>query len=108
MAVQVEPGESYRIDFIGTLEGYDSRREPVLDKDGKALSVTNRYSQDVGRVLASHRGPSARYKLTGKEYYVRAVITSDQPPENPALEDQRKQAWTQPVGWEKRISKAEG
>lgn len=100
-----EPDESYTIEFIGTLEGYDSRREPVLSDDGKPLPVTYRYSDDIGRVLASSHGPSARYKLTGKEYYVRAVVTSNKPPLNPSFEEQHKQAWTQPVGWEKWVEK---
>ncbi len=99
--VQPDEGETYTIDFIGTLKGYDSRREPVLDEDGKPLAVTYRYSDEVGRVLSTARGPSARYKLNGKEFYVRAVVTSSQAPVNPALEHQHKQAWTQPVGWEK-------
>jgi hypothetical protein len=107
LEVQVEPesDETYTIEFIGTLEAYDSRREPVLDTEDKPLGVTYRYSDDVGRVLKTARGPSAHYKLTGKEYYVRAVITSNRPPVNPALEHQHKQAWTQPVGWEKWIGK---
>jgi hypothetical protein len=35
------------------------------------------------------------------EVYIRAVVTSDQPPADPVFDDQRQQAWTQPVGWEK-------
>ena len=103
LEVQIEPedGESYTIDFLGTQVGYDSRREPVLDKEGQPLGVTYRYSNDVGRVLATSRGTSGRYKLTGQEYYVRAVVTSSKPPDNPAFEHQHKQAWTQPVGWDK-------
>lgn len=109
LEVQVLPdaGESYTIEFIGTLVGYDSRREAVLNDDGKPLPVTLRYSDDIGRVLTSSHGPSARYKLTGKEYYVRAVVTSNKPPLNPAFEDQHKQAWTQPVGWEKWVEKGQ-
>ena len=42
--------------------------------------------------------------LTGEELYVRAVVTSDRPPENPSFPDQKAQAWTQPVGWEGRIA----
>ena len=37
------------------------------------------------------------YRLTGEELYVRAVVTSDQPPENPSFPNQKAQAWTQPV-----------
>jgi hypothetical protein len=103
--IRPEENETYTIDFIGTLEDYDSRREPVLDKEGQPLGVTYRYSDDVGRVLSTHSGIAARYQLTGKEYYVRAVITSSAPPANPALEGQRKQAWTQPVGWEKWVAR---
>jgi hypothetical protein len=102
--VQPVPGESYTIQFIGTLEGYDATREPVKDDKGNPLPVTYRYSPEVGQVLATVHGVKARYQLTGKELYVRAVISSDKPPVNPAVENQVKQAWTQPVGWEKRVT----
>jgi hypothetical protein len=71
----------------------------VLDEHGKPLDVTRRYSDDVGRVLATVEGTTARYTLAGDELYVRAVVTSSEPPDNPSFPDQRRQAWTQPVGW---------
>ncbi|WP_406693896.1 hypothetical protein V5E97_22930 [Singulisphaera sp. Ch08] len=106
LELEIEPdGDAqYTTQFVGTLEGYDSARKPVTDKAGKALQVTQRYSDDVGRVLATVKGTKARYELTGKELYVRAVVTSTKPPENPAFAKQLQQAWTQPVGWEKRIA----
>jgi hypothetical protein len=39
--------------------------------------------------------------MKGNELYVRATITSDQPPVDPSFENQLQQAWTQPVGWQK-------
>ena len=66
--------------------------------------MTQRYSDDVGKVLATVEGTKATYRLTGEELYVRAVVTSDQPPENPSFPDQKAQAWTQPVGWEEKVS----
>ena len=62
-------------------------------------------SGDVGAVLASARGTRAAYKLTGRELYVRATITSTRAADNPAFEGQLKQAWTQPVGWEGRVGR---
>ncbi len=105
LKVQAEPGASYTTQFIGTLTGYDRARKPVQDKDGKPLPVTQRYSDDVGKVLATVEGPTARYQLTGEELYVRAVVISSQPPENPVYPDQHAQAWTQPVGWEKVLAR---
>jgi hypothetical protein len=54
--------------------------------------------------MATVEGTEPRYKLNGKELYVRAVVTSSEPPENPSFPDQRAQAWTQPVGWEAWIA----
>ena len=65
--------------------------------------MTRTYSADVGKVLAKVEGPSASYQLTGKELYVRAVVTSTKKHWNPSFEDQTEQAWAQPVGWEKRV-----
>jgi hypothetical protein len=100
LAIEAAPDETYSTQFIGTLKSYDARREPVLDKEGNPLPVTQSYSDDVGRVLATANGPRASYKLTGDELYVRAVVYSNKPPVNPAFKNQVKQAWTQPVGWE--------
>lgn len=106
LELEVEPqGDArYKIQFIGTLKGYDPARKPVEGKDGKPLPVTQRYSDDVGKVLATVEGTKARYELTGEELYVRAVVTSSLPPENPSFHDQKAQAWTQPVGWEKWLA----
>lgn len=57
----------------------------------------------VGIELARVEGLTATYKLTGKELYVRARITSDKEPVNPSMKDQKKQAWTQPIGWKNRL-----
>jgi hypothetical protein len=106
LTLEVEPqGDArYTTRFIGTLKGYDPARKPVTDKDGKPLALTQRYSDDVGKVLATVEGAKATYRLTGEELYVRAVVTSDKPPENPSFPDQKAQAWTQPVGWRKWVS----
>lgn len=100
LEIAPEDGATYTTQFIGTLQGYDPSRKPVVGKDGAPLPVTQRYSADVGKVLAVVEGTTARYSLTGKELYVRAVVTSSQAPENPSFAGQRRQAWTQPVGWE--------
>ncbi len=106
LGLQIEPqGQAkYVTQFIGTRANYDKKRQPVTDKDGKRLPVTERYSDDVGRVLATVEGPVASYQLKGDELYVRAVITSSDAPENPSFEGQKAQAWTQPVGWEKWLA----
>src|SRR5262249_9637355 len=106
LELAIEPERTARdtTQFIGTKKGYDAARKPGLGKEGKPLPVTQHYSDDVGRVLATVEGTAARYELTGDELYVRAVITSTEPPENPSFANQRRQAWTQPVGWERWMS----
>ncbi|HEU5116210.1 MAG TPA: hypothetical protein VFT74_05980, partial [Isosphaeraceae bacterium] len=99
LAIDPQEGAHYSTTFIGTLRGYDKTRKPVEDAHGKPLPVTQRYSDDVGKVLASVKGTSAVYKLTGEELYVRAVVTSSLAPPNPSFPQQKAQAWTQPVGW---------
>ncbi|MBM3999270.1 MAG: hypothetical protein FJ297_06985 [Planctomycetes bacterium] len=99
IAVDAEPGVEYVTEFIGTRAGHDTKVEPVRDADGKELNVTQRYSTDVGAVLARVAGPSAEYAMRGDELYVRAVVTASKEPANPSFEGQKQQAWTQPVGW---------
>jgi acetyl esterase/lipase len=58
---------------------------------------------EVGEVLARAPGLNPSYRMTGKELYVRAIVASDRPPVNPVFEGQPRQAWTQPVGWERHV-----
>jgi hypothetical protein len=101
--IEIEPDAdaTFTTRFIGTRAGFDPHSEPVLDEQGQALDVTRRYSTDIGAVLATTAGTRAAYRLKGDELYVRATITSSRPAMNPSFDGQRKQAWTQPVGWER-------
>lgn len=110
LALQIEPapGATYTTQFIGTLNNADTTSQPTLgasgqppaDQSGKTLRVSRRYSDEVGQVLATATGLAPRYKLTGKELYVRAVVISSLDPIDPSFLGQKQQAWTQPVGWE--------
>lgn len=99
LEVQIQPSAetTYRIEFIGTRKGFDPKHEPVLDKDGKPLRVTERYSSDIGKVLATVEGTAGTYKFTGDELYVRARITSSRKHPNPSEIGEFERAWTQPL-----------
>lgn len=95
--IRAEAGVDYKIEFIGTEAGYDKTSQPVLDKNGKEMSATRRYSKDIGKVFATHQGTSAEYKFRGNEIYVRARVTSSRQHPNPSEVDDFEQAWIQPV-----------
>ncbi len=97
LRIQAEPGVSYQTHFVGTLRGYDTNSEPVLDKVGNMLPITRRYSSDIGRVLAVVDGVSASYRLGGQEVYVRARVISTKPKANGIETNEVERAWTQPV-----------
>jgi hypothetical protein len=101
--IEPEKGVEYTTQFIGTKQGYDPNSEERVDSKGKPLRTTRKYSADVGQVLATVKGESPAYQLTGDELYVRAVVTSTTPHNEPSFEGQFQQAWTQPVGWEDRV-----
>jgi hypothetical protein len=105
LRIEIEPeeGVQYTTEFIGTKIDYDRASEPRVDKDGKPIRTTRKYSADVGQVFATVEGTSPSYQLTGQELYVRAVVTSSKPHRDPSFNDQHEQAWTQPVGWEERL-----
>jgi hypothetical protein len=84
--IDATDGANYRTDFIATL---------AADENPTDASEMER----VGKVMATVAGDRAAYTMTGKELYVRAVISSDRPPADPVFDGQTQQAWTQPVGW---------
>jgi hypothetical protein len=94
-----EEGVSYSTKFIGTRKGYNQESTPRLDKEGKVIETTQKYSSEIGEVLMTDDSLNPVYKLQGDELYVRAIITSTKPHPDPSFADQVEQAWTQPVGW---------
>ncbi len=95
--VAAEPGVTYKTQFIGTRQGYDDKHKPLKDAKGNALRVTEKYSKDIGAILAEVAGASASYDLKGDEIYVRAKIISSKPKENPSYTNEVETAWIQPV-----------
>jgi hypothetical protein len=105
VAVRPAAGATYTVQFIGTLAGVDTRGTPLEAAADPATDAQergrhrHRYSERIGEVLATVEGVEAEYRLTGRELYVRAVVTSSALPADPVWEGQKQQAWTQPVGW---------
>jgi hypothetical protein len=95
--IKAEEGIQYSIEFIGTKKGYDASSSPMLDKNGKEMSVTRKYSNELGMVLKKTEGTEASYQFQGDEYYVRAKITSTKRHANPSFDGEVEQAWIQPA-----------
>lgn len=97
VAVEPQEGVDYTIDFIGTRAGFDPQSEPVNGSNGSTLRATRRYSNDVGRVLETVTGATARYRFDEDDLYVRARITSTKLHPNPSAPGEYERAWCQPV-----------
>ena len=97
ISVALEKGISYTIQFIGTRKGYDPKNEPYTLASGAKLRVTHRYSDDIGQVLATIKGPRAVYRLKGDEIFVRAKIISSKLQKNAITPNANEMAWTQPI-----------
>ncbi len=85
--IATEPGVTYRTDFIATLTAGDNKSSDPESTDR------------IGRVVATIEGATASYAMKSNELYVRAVVTSSEAPDDPSFDNQKQQAWTQPVGW---------
>lgn len=104
LAVEAEPGISYRIEFVGTLRNADlsGKTEPAPQHahegnlDHLHQTIT-RYSSGIGKVLKYVDGTSASYSVTGDELYVRARVISTEKHPNPFAADDVEMAWTQPL-----------
>ena len=93
--IEGEPGVTYVTQFVGTRVGYDIAVQEVPHFGG--LPVTQRYSSDVGTVLAERSGLAPEYTFAGDEIYVRARVTSSKVVENPVSAGDVETAWLQPV-----------
>ena len=97
LTIDPQPGVEYTTQFIGTRAGYDAKQEPYKLASGAKLRVTHQYSDDIGAVLATVKGPRATYALKGDEIYVRAKVTSTARVKNPRGYPEWQSAWVQPI-----------
>lgn len=104
LEIAEEDGAEFTTQFIGTLVDADTNSEPPgVDKAGKPIRASRKYSGEIGKVLATVKGTTPSYKLTGNELYVRATVTSSKPARDPVFKDQMQQVWVQPIGWEGHV-----
>lgn len=84
LSISISPDDqaTYTTQFIGTLEHPDD-------------------DSRIGQVLATSTDLNPTYQMRSDQLYVRAVITSSLAAADPSFKDQKQQAWTQPVGWDK-------
>lgn len=95
LAIKTEPGVKYRTEFVATFKDVNLDGEPQTDKDG--IAVTQKYSDEIGKVVHVDESATPSYEFTGNEMYVRAKVTSDKPHPTPYMEGETQVAWTQPV-----------
>ena len=96
LAIRIEPGVTYKTEFVATMKGAPLDSEPMKDKDGKELDVTRRYSPEIGKVVNTSTEVNPSYTFTGNELYVRVKVTSSKPHPNPYQKGDTEVAWTQP------------
>lgn len=106
LELQIEPDgdATFTTQFIGTRHGVDTVGADPVPPQGKKTRQTRRYGDEIGEVFATADGLRPSYVLKGNELYIRAVVTSSKPPVDPSFDDQKQQAWTQPVGWKLRAN----
>lgn len=89
LALEIEAdGEAtFESQLIGTREGYGRAGGPP-----------------VGEVMATATGRRVGFVVPEDALYARVTINSSAAHRNPSYEGQKKQAWTQPVGWRARLA----
>ncbi len=88
LVIPAVSGVQFTTEFVATLSpksSNDSQASPLPEAD------------QIGQVVASSNSLTPSYTFTGNELYVRARVISSAAHPDPSLENQKQQAWTQPV-----------
>ncbi|MCA9131766.1 MAG: hypothetical protein KDA45_01370, partial [Planctomycetales bacterium] len=89
LAIRPAPGATYTTEFIAL------KKPAGAAPEGETAPGELPEAEVVARVS----GLQPSYQLSGDEFYVRALVTSSLGADDPSFADQKRQAWTQPVGW---------
>ncbi|MCF6314599.1 MAG: hypothetical protein L3J39_19280 [Verrucomicrobiales bacterium] len=83
--IQADGDSTFTSELIGTRKNYQANAA-----NGKT---------GIGETLATQKGRSITFPVPQDVLYARITITSSKAATNPSFDGQKKQAWTQPVGW---------
>lgn len=85
LKIKEEGDSTFTAELIGTRNNYKANSD-----NGKT---------GIGEVIESKKGTSLTFKIPQDALYGRVTITSSKEASNPSFDGQKKQAWTQPLGW---------
>ncbi len=88
LVIPAVAGVQFTTEFVATLK---------TNSEGDAQNNAFPSAEQIGQVVASSQSLTPSFTFTGREVYVRARVTSSAPHPDPSLENQRQQAWTQPI-----------
>lgn len=88
LVIPAVAGVEFTTEFVATLK-------PPLSNDQETPPLPA--AEQIGQVVASSNSLTPSYTFTGKELYVRARVSSTAAHPDPSLENQKQQAWTQPI-----------
>ena len=93
-----EEGVSYSTKFVGARKGCSLESREFVNEKGEVPARASRiYSEEIGVILKEMKNLTPEYQFTGDEMYVRAIVVSDKPQDNPFREGDVEMAWIQPV-----------
>jgi hypothetical protein len=90
LVIPAVSGVQFTTEFVATLKPTTSNSN---DSETSSLPAI----EQIGKVVASSNSLTPSYTFTGTELYVRARVSSSALHPDPSLENQKQQAWTQPI-----------
>lgn len=90
LVIPAVAGVQFTTEFVATLKPANSNSK---DTELSPLPAV----EQIGKVVASSNSLTPSYTFSGNELYVRARVSSSAPHPDPSLENQKQQAWTQPI-----------
>jgi len=99
LRIHAEPGVTYTTRIVGTSRTYVGTTSLHRVPGDEVHPERIVYSSDVGKTFATVEGASVNYTPSEEVLYLRAVVTSSRPHQNPTYPNQMQMAWIQPWAW---------
>ena len=100
LKIAADAAATYETKFIVVSRASAATASSVAEAEKNALAGDAKQPPlPTARVAMTVTGLTPEYLMKEDDLYVRAIVTSSLPHVDPSLDDQKQQAWTQPVGY---------